>query len=64
MPRGYYNNEQATRETFVGEWLRTGDIMRVDDNGNFWVTDRLKEVFNPSVSLSGKGTFKEVQTIY
>lgn len=26
--------------------------MRVDDNGNFWVTDRLKEVFHSSVSLS------------
>ena len=43
-PRGYFNNEEATRETYVGEWLRTGDIMRVDENDNFWVTDRLKEV--------------------
>ncbi|KIW77411.1 hypothetical protein Z517_09857 [Fonsecaea pedrosoi CBS 271.37] len=41
---GYYNNEAATRETFVGDWLRTGDILRVDENGNFWVTDRLKEL--------------------
>ncbi|KIX93072.1 uncharacterized protein Z520_11129 [Fonsecaea multimorphosa CBS 102226] len=41
---GYYNNEQATRETYVNDWLRTGDIMRVDENGNFWVTDRLKEL--------------------
>ncbi|RVX72779.1 hypothetical protein B0A52_04178, partial [Exophiala mesophila] len=40
---GYYNNEAATRETYVGEWLRTGDIMRVDENNNFWITDRLKE---------------------
>jgi feruloyl-CoA synthase len=44
LPRGYYNNEEATRETYVGDWLRTGDIMRVDESGNFWVTDRLKEV--------------------
>ena len=41
---GYYRNEQATRETYVGDWLRTGDIMRVDEHGNFWVTDRLKEL--------------------
>ncbi|KIX01277.1 uncharacterized protein Z518_09002 [Rhinocladiella mackenziei CBS 650.93] len=41
---GYFNNEEATRETYVGEWLRTGDIMRVDENDNFWVTDRLKEL--------------------
>lgn len=25
--------------------MRTGDVMRVDENGNFWVTDRLKEVY-------------------
>ncbi|OQU95566.1 hypothetical protein CLAIMM_01751 [Cladophialophora immunda] len=41
---GYFDNEQATRETYVGEWLRTGDIMRMDENGNFWITDRLKEM--------------------
>ncbi|EXJ56462.1 hypothetical protein A1O7_06806 [Cladophialophora yegresii CBS 114405] len=41
---GYFKNEEATRQTYVGDWLRTGDIMRVDRNGNFWVTDRLKEL--------------------
>ncbi|KAF2021647.1 putative amp dependent CoA ligase [Aaosphaeria arxii CBS 175.79] len=41
---GYVNNEAATKETFVGEWLRTGDIMTRDVNDNFWVTDRLKEM--------------------
>jgi acyl-CoA synthetase (AMP-forming)/AMP-acid ligase II len=42
--RGYANNEEATRNTFAGDWLRTGDIMKVDEHGNFYVTDRLKEV--------------------
>lgn len=42
--RGYVGDEAATRNTFVGEWLRTGDIMMRDENDNFWVTDRLKEV--------------------
>ena len=32
---GYWNNEQATRGTFVDGWVRTGDIARVDDNGGF-----------------------------
>jgi acyl-CoA synthetase (AMP-forming)/AMP-acid ligase II len=33
---GYWNNEQATRETFVEDrWLRTGDRFRVDKDGNF-----------------------------
>jgi acyl-CoA synthetase (AMP-forming)/AMP-acid ligase II len=41
---GYVANEKATRDSFVGEWLRTGDIMVRDENDNFWVTDRLKEM--------------------
>ena len=27
---GYFRNEQATRETFVDGWLRTGDAFRAD----------------------------------
>jgi acyl-CoA synthetase (AMP-forming)/AMP-acid ligase II len=42
--RGYTNNEEATRDTFAGEWLKTGDILEVDRFGNFYVTDRIKEV--------------------
>jgi long-subunit acyl-CoA synthetase (AMP-forming) len=32
---GYWDNEEATRETFVDGWVRTGDIVRVDHNGRF-----------------------------
>ena len=32
---GYWNNEKATRETFVDGWLRTGDKFRVTDEGYF-----------------------------
>ena len=43
--KGYLNNEQATRETLLEDgWLRTGDIGRVDENGFFYVVDRLKEL--------------------
>lgn len=41
---GYIKNEKATSETIRDGWLRTGDILRLDENNNFWVTDRLKEV--------------------
>lgn len=32
---GYWNNEQANRETHIDGWLRTGDRFRVDENGYF-----------------------------
>ncbi|UYV38591.1 AMP-binding protein [Rhodobacteraceae bacterium D3-12] len=43
--KGYWNNPTATAETLDSEgWLRTGDIVRFDQDGNMFVTDRLKEL--------------------
>lgn len=41
---GYLNNLQATAHTLTDGWLHTGDIARVDEHGNFFVVDRLKEL--------------------
>ena len=42
---GYRNNPEATAHTVDADgWLRTGDIGRVDDDGAFWIVDRLKEL--------------------
>jgi acyl-CoA synthetase (AMP-forming)/AMP-acid ligase II len=42
---GYLNNPEATAETITPDgWLRSGDIGRVDENGYFYVVDRLKEL--------------------
>ena len=42
--RGYWNKPEATAETIVDGWLRSGDIGRVDDDGFFYVEDRLKDM--------------------
>lgn len=43
--KGYHNNKQATEEMFTeGGWLRTGDIAHYDENLQFYITDRLKEL--------------------
>lgn len=42
--RRYMRNEQATKETFDGEWMKTGDVLRVDKEGYWWLTERKKEL--------------------
>ena len=50
--RGYWNNEKATAETFVEidgkRYLRTGDLAQVDEDGYFFMVDRLKRMINAS----------------
>ena len=41
---GYWQREDATRETFVGEFLRTGDVAIMDDEGFFFIVDRIKDL--------------------
>jgi acyl-CoA synthetase (AMP-forming)/AMP-acid ligase II len=42
--REYLNNPTATAETFTGDWLRTGDLGKMDDDGYVYVTGRIKEL--------------------
>lgn len=42
--RGYWNRPDATAETIVDGWLRSGDIGRVDTDGFVYVSDRAKDM--------------------
>lgn len=41
---GYWNNPEATAETFVDGWVRTGDLARVDEEGFCYIADRAKDM--------------------
>jgi acyl-CoA synthetase (AMP-forming)/AMP-acid ligase II len=41
---GYWNDEDATRASFVDGWFHTGDLGYVDDEGFVYVVDRMKDV--------------------
>ncbi|MGA1658441.1 MAG: AMP-binding protein, partial [Ilumatobacteraceae bacterium] len=42
--RGYWNKPEATAETIVNGWLRSGDIGRMDDEGFLYIEDRAKDM--------------------
>jgi long-chain acyl-CoA synthetase len=42
--RGYWGLEEQTRESFFGEWFRTGDLGYRDADGYFFLVDRIKDL--------------------
>ncbi|PQO41858.1 hypothetical protein C5Y96_00350 [Blastopirellula marina] len=42
--KGYYHDDEATRQVMDGDWLRTGDIGLIDNEGFLWITGRQKEM--------------------
>lgn len=43
---GYWNRPEATAEAFVDGWFRSGDLVKVDEDGFVEVVDRVKDVIN------------------
>jgi long-chain acyl-CoA synthetase len=42
--RGYWGMPEETDDTLKGGWLHTGDVARMDEDGYFYIVDRLKDM--------------------
>jgi long-chain acyl-CoA synthetase len=59
---GYYNNEEATEAVLQDRWLRTGDLGKIDEDGNLYIVGRSKDVI---IDSNGKNIYPdEVEEIY
>jgi Acyl-CoA synthetases (AMP-forming)/AMP-acid ligases II len=42
--KGYYKNEEKTKEAFRGGWFHTGDVLMADAEGSYFFVDRKKDM--------------------
>ncbi len=42
--KGYWNKPEASAQTFVDGWVRTGDLAKVDEEGFCFIIDRAKDM--------------------
>jgi long-chain acyl-CoA synthetase len=58
--KGYWNHPEATTEAFVDHWLRTGDLGYQDEDGYFFIVDRLKDM----IIVGGENVYsREVEDV-
>jgi len=57
---GYWNNDAANQSLYTGEWLHTGDLARIDEDGFVYFMDRKKEL----IKTGGENVYpREVEDV-
>lgn len=44
--KGYWNKPEATAKTIIDGWLLTGDVGTQDEDGDYFIVDRVKDMIN------------------
>lgn len=60
ITREYWQKPQETADTYKDGWFRTGDLSRVDRQGYYYLTDRIKHII---ISGGENVSAKEVETV-
>ncbi|HVG29567.1 MAG TPA: AMP-binding protein [Pyrinomonadaceae bacterium] len=59
---GYFNDRDATESVLRNRWLYTGDLGRLDDEGNLYLVGRSKDII---VDTNGKNVYPdEIEDLY
>jgi acyl-CoA synthetase (AMP-forming)/AMP-acid ligase II len=53
MMKGYFNNPEMTEKTLKDGWLYTGDLLKTDEEGYYYIVDRAKDM----VTCGGENIF-------
>ena len=59
MVKGYWNNDEATREKFIGKWWGTGDTGYKDEDGYLWFLGRKDDVISSAGYRIGPGEIED-----
>ena len=44
MMKGYHENPEMTQKTLKNGWLHTGDLLKTDEEGYYYIVDRMKDM--------------------
>jgi acetyl-CoA synthetase len=55
----YWREPDATKEKYIGQWLRTGDYGTKDDQGYFWFTGRKDDIIESGGYRIGPGEIED-----
>jgi acetyl-CoA synthetase len=56
---GYWNNPEATAAKFIGDWLLTGDLARMDEDGYVWFAGRSDDLITSAGYRIGPGEIED-----